>query len=236
MKQAVIVLLIALDLILTAKLLFRPERPKWKTISSSQLTPPAANKAAPKNREVVTQLQLVQPVTPFEAIYSSRPATFVANLRRIGCPEDTIRDIMIAEMNRRYRSQEELLKPKPADHVPWGWSAKTSEAKLIERRQQAASIAREKAATLRNALGYDVHVPMPLYAMTVSDRDFQQTIEKLPEKVRPSAYRVQDDYWNKVEQLRSITRGFWEPEDLRELQDLKQERAEALTQLTKAKP
>jgi hypothetical protein len=113
---------------------------------------------------------LAGPYTPFESVYSARAGTFVANLRHVGCPEETIKDILLAEMNRRYRNEEERLRPKPADHVPWGWSSQTVEAKLLERRHQAALIAREKETILRDALGYEVHVPMPVYAMTASDR------------------------------------------------------------------
>ena len=111
--------------------------------------------------------------TPFASIYSSDPKLFVDNLRRVGCPEETIRDIMVAEVSRKYRAQEEALLPTPADHVPWGWSPRTSEGKLIERRQQAAAIAREKEALFHTALGYDVPAKMPVYALTTSDQRFE---------------------------------------------------------------
>jgi len=80
---------------------------------------------------------------------------------------------------------------------------------------------------------YEVHVAMPLYAMTVSDRQFQEKVESVPPEARPVAYQIQDSYWNRVEQLRARTRGFWEPDDLQELKQLKQERADALNSLAK---
>ncbi len=149
-----------------------------------------------------------RPSTAFESVYSARPATFVANLRRVGCPEETIKDILVAEMKRRYKAQEETLRPKPADHVPWGWSSRTAEAKLLERRHQAAAIAREKESILRDALGYDVHVDMPLYAMTMSDGQFHETVDALPQKLHQAAYQTQEQYWSRVEQLQARTRGF----------------------------
>jgi hypothetical protein len=183
--------------------------------------------------------RIIQParesVTAFLSVYSARPSEFVSNLRRVGCPEETVKDILVAEMNRRFRAQEDVLRPKPADHVPWGWSPKTSEAKLLERRQQAAAIAREKEATLRGALGYDVHVPMPIYAMTVGDRRFQETVESMPANVRQVAYQLQEQYWSGVEQLRARTQGFWEPADVEELKELKRERSAALEALAQAR-
>src|SRR5947208_311029 len=91
--------------------------------------------------------------TPFAAVYSADPNRFAANLRGIHCPEETVKDIIAAEVDLRYHDQEEALRPKPADHVPWGWSSRTSEGRLLERRQQAASLALEKEALLRESLG-----------------------------------------------------------------------------------
>ena len=176
------------------------------------------------------------PVTPFAAVYSSKPGEFVNNLRRVGCPEETIKDILVAEVSRRYRSQEAELRPKPADHVPFTWSPKTSEARLLERRQQAAAIAREKEATLRSALGYDVHVEMPLYSMTMSDLGFSQTINSISSTDRQAAYQAQEEYWLGVEQLRGRTRGFWGPADVEELDQLKKTRRDRLESLSKAQP
>jgi hypothetical protein len=235
MRRAVVTGLLVVNIVLAAMLIFSRGRARPKVDEGTGQPVPSANVAPPtvpaEKRSTFTSP--VQPATPFEAVYSARPEVFVANLRRVGCPEDTIKDILVADMNRRYRLQEEALRPKPADHVPWGWSPKTSEQKIIERRQQAAAIARDKESALRMALGYEVHVAMPLYAMTVSDRQFQEKVESVPPEARPVAYQIQDSYWNRVEQLRARTRGFWEPDDLQELKQLKQERADALNSLAK---
>ena len=169
--------------------------------------------------------------TPFASVYSIRPADFAANLRRVGCPEETVKDILSAEIGRRYRTREENLRPTPGDHLPWGWSPRTHEAKIIERRQQAAAIAREKEGLLRQALGYDVKVPMPNYAMTVSDQRFEAILEELPQEKRQAAHLANEQYWILVEQLRARTSGFWEREDVEELNRLKAERQNALEAL-----
>src|SRR5688572_1349729 len=41
--------------------------------------------------------------TAFAGVYSTRPAEFAGNLRRAGCPEETVKDILAAEIGRRYR-------------------------------------------------------------------------------------------------------------------------------------
>jgi hypothetical protein len=178
----------------------------------------------------------VHPVTatPFASIYSTRPLDFAENLRRAGCPEETVKDILTAEIGRRYRRQEENLRPTPGDHLPRGWSAKTHEAKIIERRQRAAGMVREKEALLRQSLGYDVKVPMPNYAMTVSDQRFQEVLEGLPQEKRNAAHLANEQYWTLVEQLRARTKGFWEGEDIDELRRLKAGRQRAVEALEEA--
>jgi hypothetical protein len=238
MKRAVIPGLFGLNVILAVALVVQLSR-RSEEIKSPSVEPPrsgvASKHPAPDAGSGATTIP-PHPPSPFEAVYSTRPAAFVANLRRVGCPEETIKDILLAEMNRRYKAQEETLRPRPADHVPWGWSSRTVEAKLLERRHQAAAIAREKESILRDALGYEVHVPMPLYAMTTSDLKFQETVDALPPKVHQAAYQTQEQYWNRVEQLRARTKGFWEPADVQELEQLKRERTEALENLKHATP
>lgn len=162
--------------------------------------------------------------TPFTQMYSQDPKKFAANLRGIGCPEETVKGILVAEIRRRYRAQEEALRPKPADHVPFTWSANPSERKLFQRRQQAASITREKRALLRDALGYDVEVAMPVYAMTSSEQRFEDSLAALAPEKRSTVVRAQEDYWAKVQALQERTKGFWQSADVAELEQLKTER------------
>jgi hypothetical protein len=164
------------------------------------------------------------PSTPFEELYSQDSRTFVANLRAIGCPEETVRDVMIAEIGLRFRIREEALRPTPADHVPFAWSANTSEAKILERRQQAATLAREKAALLREALGYELPIGMHSYAMTVSEQRFEEALESPALIERAAVRQAHENYWIQVAALQEHTRGFWLSEDVAELERLKQER------------
>jgi hypothetical protein len=169
--------------------------------------------------------------TPFTAVYSADSKQFAANLRAIGCPEETVKDILTAEMHRRFKDQEDALRPKPADHVPFAWSAKTTEPRLLERRETAAALFREEAAQLRDALGYDVSVPVPLYAQTMSDMQFQETFANSDAEKRNALQRAQDEYWTGVQVLQERTKGFWLPEDVADLQRLKAVRKQTIASL-----
>src|SRR5436309_3021505 len=161
------------------------------------------------------------PATPFNAVYSPDSKQFAANLRAIGCPEETVKDILTAEVHRQFKAQEDALRPKPADHVPFSWSAKTIEPRLAGRRDKAAALFRQEAAQLRDALGYEVSVPVPLYAQTMSDMQFQETLGNFDPEKRAALLRAQDDYWAGVQVLQDRTKGFWLPQDAADLQQLK---------------
>src|SRR5436190_20757197 len=171
-RSLVIALLVALNAILVGWLISGLKQRSLRRLAS----PSAATEFAPLSaspdlssgdRHTRADRRAVPstPSTPFAAVYSPDPNRFAANLRGIRCPEETVKDIIAAEVNLRYHAQEEALRPKPADHVPWGWSSRTSEGRLLERRQQAASLALEKEALLRESLGCEAAVPLPIYAL-----------------------------------------------------------------------
>lgn len=189
---------------------------------SGNLTEGAAAPSAstvPERAQV--QLRAAVQATPFARMYSENPKDFAANLRTIHCPEETVRDIIMAEIGRRYRAQEDSLRPKPADHVPMDWSTATSEARLLQRRLQMAALARKKTGEVGEALGYSVPISLPLYATTAADQRFEAEWVNLPEPKRAQLNQAQEDYWSKTSALQERTRGFWQSEDYAELQQLK---------------
>jgi hypothetical protein len=234
MGKVVLILLVVLNLFLAANLV-RSGLAVTERTQAAESVERAAEGALPVQAKGAAPIP-VPSVTEFASVYASDPKQFAANLRRAGCPEETVRDILVAEIGRRYHSREEDLRPKPGDHLPFGWSAKTHEAKIIERRQAAAGMAREKEGLLRAALGYEVKVPMPTYAMTVSDQVFEERLKTLPPAKRESAHLANEQYWRSVEQLRAKTQGFWQSEDIAELERLKAERQATIEELQEGRP
>jgi len=73
--------------------------PPAVVVSSAQLVSNAPAIPAPRREpEKKSPPNAPVPATPFKRIYSSDPKQFVANLRAIRCPEETIKDIMVAEV------------------------------------------------------------------------------------------------------------------------------------------
>ncbi|HWQ91486.1 MAG TPA: hypothetical protein VN673_07425, partial [Clostridia bacterium] len=77
-------------------------------------------------------------------------ATYIANLRDIGCPEQTIRDIIIADVNALYskRLATELVTPEQQ----W-WRAEPDPAVLQVAAEKARTLDEERRTLLSRLLG-----------------------------------------------------------------------------------
>jgi RNA polymerase sigma factor (sigma-70 family) len=169
------------------------------------------------------------PTTAFGQVYSPDLRTFAANLRRIRCPELTVKDIIVAQINKQFQEREYQLRATPADHVPFGWNANTPEMTLQRHRNQARQLAVEKAAMIRAALGYDVPVELPSFVVNSSDLRFEAGMLTLPPDQRLAVRQAQESYWSAAADLMERTKGFWLPEDVDALNQLKATRRQNLT-------
>lgn len=78
-------------------------------------------------RPVRLRLQQLPPINirtqtrdlDWKSVESDDYTVYIENLRRIGCPEETIRDIIIADVNKLYDSKRRALEPPPADWTFW---------------------------------------------------------------------------------------------------------------------
>ena len=88
-------------------------------------------------------------------VESADYATYIQNLRAIGCPEETIRDIVIADVNKLYGSRRAALLTGAKPPEFWQTSEPLSEEQSSKRSEQLAALAREKTETIRSLLGID---------------------------------------------------------------------------------
>lgn len=240
-SRTVIYLLLVINVLLLSSLVMGLQRITGREVTAASSVPESIQAANSSNPGAASQEELPPPQTVntgrpdistnqslFSTIYSSDPKKFAANLRAAGCPEETVKDILTAEIGRRYKDAETALRPKPADHVPLTWSSATAEMSLQERRQGASALATEKAALLSEALGYQAPVSIPLYATRKSDQEFEQQIAQLAQEKQIAARQANLDYWSGVDALWRRTKGFWQAEDIAELERLKAERQKTL--------
>jgi len=107
--------------------------------------------APPIERVVVERLD-------WRSIESDDYATYIANLRGIGCPEETIRDLVLADVGKVYEAKRRALLPPPRDFAYWlsegeRPDAPERRAEQLATEQAHVALVREEDALLRRLLG-----------------------------------------------------------------------------------
>jgi hypothetical protein len=157
---------------------------------------------------------------------------YIANLRAIECPEQTIQDIIIAEVNKLYAAREAALKLRPEQMKPW--ETVFTGRNFYQKQKQFNELVREKRALLKELLGIDMPIEMSSLYSNHNPEPYQDAYRKLPEAKRDLVRAIQEDYWDKADALQQRTKGYWEPEDLAEQRKIRAERKEALAKVLTA--
>ena len=153
---------------------------------------------------------------------------YARNLRRVGCPEETIKEIMLAEVNRLYGPQERALKVRPDDRAPWEEAPRkdrhSAEGKLRQ-------LLEEKRGLLKELAGVDVGIDMPSRLAGRDVETYESAYGALPDAKRDPVRAIQENYWAQSDDIKQRTMGYLEPEDRDEFVRIKTERRDALARI-----
>lgn len=128
---------------------------------------------------------------PFDwrLVESTNYHSYILNLRNIGCPERTIRDIVIADVNALFDSKEKAMPPLTNRIVFWKYSVdpKTMvKSALISRHEQLEG---ERTAILKQLLGDDVDIGAR--PIKISDSEiFASLLDFVPPEEQSNALAV----------------------------------------------
>lgn len=225
----VILICLALGLMTAIAYVHRPNPiPKPAPTGVDTASPGGVSQAAPETTPAETA---VEPPFSWRQIESEDYRQYMANLRSMGCPEQTIRDIVVADVNKLYAARESPLKtaPKPAPDQPAG---ETPEQKL-DRLRQLRAIQLEKRGVIKELLG--ISIPLDLLPSSGS-RDyhaFEVAFQYLPEDKRDTIQSLQEGYWQQSDALKAKYGNTRTPEFVAEYRQLssalRQELAKTLT-------
>ncbi|HMP82565.1 MAG TPA: hypothetical protein PKA41_07645 [Verrucomicrobiota bacterium] len=81
---------------------------------------------------------------------------YIANLRAIGCPEETIADIIIADVNKLYGARMAALRTAGVDFKFWQVENRDTRTADRERQAQIRELEREKRDLIKELLGIDL--------------------------------------------------------------------------------
>ena len=85
---------------------------------------------------------------------------YIANLRAIGVPEETIRDIIIADVNKLYAGRLAALYPSPQDFKWWQTDDRSNRDVRRDRERKRRDLNEEKRALVKELLGVDLETEM----------------------------------------------------------------------------
>jgi hypothetical protein len=145
-ERAILVLSLGLNIVLVCMLLSVFE--EWGLVPGHFRVETHVTKPITAKTNIVVRRQLFNWVE----VESSEFPTFIANLRRIGCPEQTIKDIILAEVDRLYEKRERTEVVLP-DQEWWRSDPETNAVQSAAYQIQALEA--EKAALLVELLGPD---------------------------------------------------------------------------------
>lgn len=233
--KKVIIGLIALNLVLAGYLavtLARPgpgqAAPKPSTASTAAASTEDQTRALQKNSPTAIAPPAAPAKFSWASLVSRDLRVFAANLRQVGCPEETIKEIVLAEVGRRYGPMEADLKVRPDDVAPW------EKAALYDRRNAESKLRQlleEKRALVKELTGVDTGIDMP---SRLAGRDlipFETAYATLPDDKRALVRAIQENYWTQSDDIKQRTMGYLEPEDRAEFERIKKERRDALAQV-----
>ncbi len=165
----------------TAAHLLRTSPVKPQTLGNSEPGRPRAGAATATNGRNRT------PGFHWSQVESSDYRQYIANLRAVGCPEPTIRDIIIADLNQAYALKAQAIWKPPARVY---WKKPRDTRPDAEQLKALAALRREEAATIKELLGISVfaqdYVDLAAFQLTASSSEFLF----LPPEKREAARRV----------------------------------------------
>lgn len=125
-------------------------QPPLNRLPRGEVGPPAGKLS---QRPAPPRAPAFQPATPWAAIESADPRRFIANLRALGCPDETIRDIVALRICRAF--WDWLVELEAASVRAWDFTRNRDEREWRESWRQQRELRNEMIYTLESLLGQD---------------------------------------------------------------------------------
>jgi hypothetical protein len=157
---------------------------------------------------------------------------FIAHLRAVGCPDRTIKDIIITDVMRLYaqRRGQYYHNGRPFQFWETNDKRKLTQPQIEERDQQLAQIDKELPAVLRELLGVNYERELNKYFVD-ADEDHTR-LGFLSEDQRAQVLSLRDQFEGKRERIfYDLHGGKPSPSDIEELRQIDQSQDEALAQV-----
>lgn len=183
--------------------------------------PPVTNSSATisslPGKRVITVTNNLEKTFDWRAVESADYKEYIANLRSVGCPEETIRDIIVADVNKMFESRKkELTSSKKFEF----WKTGNMFAAMVDEEtlKKKQALAQEKKALIRELLGIEIDEPTDLAAVA---NPLTSMLDFLPEDKQSKISEMMQSYQAKA--MKSFSGGSPDAEDMKAMQKVQKE-------------
>lgn len=160
----------------------------------------------------------------WSGLESSDYRVYIANLRAAGCPEETIRDIIIADVNKLYAGKWHALRMQRAAEWKF-WESDVKNAKSNAQNQtDRKQLETEQAALVKELLGVDLKSELSKYVWDTNSHDERYAF--LAENKQAALKEIYARYRTAQGELLAAAKAAKEPKDItsRKLEALRDQR------------
>lgn len=169
MKRNALILSVVANIALVAALIFRQgQTPSADPdVGGVEVVTNTVTKRVAGPVEIVNSTNVVR--LDWAGLESTDYVQYIRNLREVGCPEETIRDIIIADINKLYATRWRESQPVPEPWRYWRLRPK-GEGKDTVTAQRRLELETERAALIQTLLGVEYKSEMSKYDWKASAR------------------------------------------------------------------
>lgn len=153
----------------------------------------------------------------------------IQRLRAVGCPEETIQDLIVAEVGRLYADKSRTIW-STGSHEKY-WQARDNDESMFgsERSKQYAALEKERVALLTDLLGFDPQKRQREESGYLDYRERQ--VSFLPAEKREAVVRLLEEFSVKENEHYRRNRGLYDAQERAERKELQAEKERGIAAL-----
>ncbi len=183
----------------------------------------------------LTEASATGPIATWLDIHSADLKQLVRRLREAGCPDETVKDIVVAEVNRIYQARSRELWPERYEDNAKFWKTQNTRYNVEKQKQnrerysKEREMQKEKSALLVELLGVDPEKQQRIEDGYAENYNWQEReVAFLPESKRAAALKILDDFQDKQQEMYAANAGIHDAQSRAEQKQLEAEKLAAL--------
>lgn len=190
--------------------------------------------SAPNETTGSTETGATGEITTWLDIQSADLKQFVRRLREAGCPDETVKDIIVAEVNRIFAARTRELWPERYEQAEF-WKVENNrynserQKKNRESWRKERQMQKEKSALLVELLGVDPEKQQRIEDGYDEAFNWQERqVSFLPESKREAAQKILDEFQDKQQEMYAANASIHDAQSRAEQKQLEAEKMAAL--------